>query len=126
MVAPVKPTPPWDRSSWRTDFVSGSAPGWSTLSGTAGTWSGDAAQGTYKVTGVNGVSQAYKNTTAADYAIETRLRFGGYEGKVIYTEADQSQTYRLDLIAGTGVRLITPNGSQTVTMTIATNTQLAR
>lgn len=103
-------------------FVNGGATGYQPLPGTVGTWSGDAAQGSYKVIQVNGVSQAYKQAATSSYTIETRLRFSSLEGKVIYTAANQTYNWRLDLMAGSGVRLITPDSSRTISMSIAANT----
>ena len=80
-------------------FYKGQVSGWTKASGTSGSWSGDATQGTYKVTGVSGISRSYASVDGSEYTLETRLKFSGDEGKVLYMQANNNETYRVDLMA---------------------------
>lgn len=94
-------------------FYKGQASGWTKASGTSGTWSGDRAQGTYKVTGANPKSRASKSVGASSYTLETRVKFTGAEGKILYMQADQNESYRIDLLAvNDRVRLMVNNAAQ--------------
>ena len=90
-------------------FYEGNADGWMKASGTAGTWAGVAGAGTYQVSGATGTTRAYRSVDAANYVVETRLKFSGASGKVIYLQADQSQWFRVDLITSDTVRLLVNN-----------------
>ena len=80
-------------------FYKGQVSGWTAASGASGSWSGDATQGTYKVTGVSGISKSYTSVDGSEYTLETRLKFSGDEGKVLYMQANNNETYRVDLMA---------------------------
>lgn len=91
-------------------YASGSTDNWQPVSGMQGSWA-NSGTGTYKVTGVNGASGAWKSTNATSYTIETRMKFSGSEGKVIYTNGDDAnQPWRLDLMTSGYARLQTPTG----------------
>ena len=62
-------------------FVNGTTDGqWPQLTATSGSWAGNAAAGTYKVTGVTGQSLSYRTVAASSYTIETRMKVGGSWG----------------------------------------------
>ena len=104
-------------------FVNGSASGWQALTATSGSWAGNAAAGTYKVTGVTGQSLSYRTVAASSYTIETRMKFGGLWGTAVYAQADEWDQWRLDLMAAEDqVRLHTPTGWHTASYTINPDT----
>lgn len=82
------------------DFDDGIADGWQNAPGTQGVWSVDGDKGVYQVREVKhpGVSRSFYAVNDSSYSIETRLRFRGAEGKVIFSEADRHEAWRLDLI----------------------------
>ena len=83
-------------------YVNGGVDGWAKVPGTAGTWSGNSSDGTYRVTNSGtGVSRAHRWVDASEYTIEARLRFSAEEGKVIFHQADQNESWRLDLMERT-------------------------
>ncbi len=69
--------------------------GWT---GAVGTWSGDATQGTYQVAAhAQGSPRSYQRIDAAQYTVETRVR--GAAGQVLYMQAGQSDSFRVQLSA---------------------------
>ena len=93
------------------DDFGDSTGGWIPVPGMPGRWELDRSDGVFTVSGVNGISRAFTTVDARSYTIETRMRFGGHEGKVVFMMADRSETYRVDLMAGSGVRLQAAPGS---------------
>ena len=87
------------------DFDDGIADGWHKAPDTKGVWSVDGSRGVYRVIDVNqgrGVARAYyASVNDSSYQIETRVRFWGPEGKVIFSEADRHEAWRLDLMGRT-------------------------
>ena len=92
------------------DFDGSQTETWTKSPGTKGVWILDDQKGIYAVWGVDGVSRAHRGVDARTYTIEVRLRFFGWQGKVICGMADRRENFRLDLIAGSGVRLQTATG----------------
>ena len=82
------------------EFDDGIADGWQKAPGTEGVWSVDIDRGVYRVEEVDQhkVSRAWCAVNDSSYRIETRLRFSGLEAKVIFSEADRHEAWRLDLI----------------------------
>ena len=99
-------------------FEDGRAQGCTPSPGAEGSWEVDGDQGVYRVADVDGISRSHYPVEGSDYTIETRLRFGGWEGKVIYMMADQHEAWRLDLINDHRARLQTPAGLFAVPFTI--------
>ena len=90
------------------DFDDGVADGWQKAPDTRGVWWVDGDRGLYRVgeVGHEEVSRAWRAVDDSSYTIETRLRFDGAEGKVIFSEADRHEAWRLDLMAsGSTARL---------------------
>jgi len=87
------------------DFADGVAPEWRMLPRSEGRWSVDAEKGYLQVTELDGPSTAFliPPLQTPDYTIEARMRFGSWEGKVVYSHANQVPTWRLDLMASHGV-----------------------
>ena len=94
------------------DFDDGVADGWQKAADTQGVWSVDADRGFYRVgdMGDEAVSRAWRAVDDSSYTIETRLRFDGHEGKVIFSEADRHEAWRLDLMASRGTARLSVGG----------------
>jgi hypothetical protein len=92
------------------DFDGSQAGSWTKSPGTDGVWILDDQKGIYQVHGVDGVARAHRGVEARTYTIEVRMRFFGWQGKVVCGTADRQENFRLDLIDGSGVRLQTASG----------------
>ena len=94
------------------DFDDGVADGWQKADGTHGVWSVDGDKGFYRVeeVGYESVSRAWRAVDDSSYTIETRLRFDGAEGKVIFSEADRHEAWRLDLMASRATARLSVGG----------------
>ena len=94
------------------DFDDGIADGWKKAPGTQGVWSVDGTRGIYRVTEVDrGVARAcYPSVNDSSYTIETRVRFWGPEAKVIFSEADRHEAWRLDLMKSRGTARLSVAG----------------
>lgn len=64
-----------------------------------GDWWSDPATGVIRVQSVDGISRTFAPVNASSYTIETRMRFTGWEGKVIFSNAEVNETARVDLMA---------------------------
>jgi hypothetical protein len=81
------------------DFGGGGMGSLSKVPETKGIWETDPVTGVIRVHGVDGISRAVTSVNASSYTIETRMRFTGWEGKVIYSNAEANETARVDLMA---------------------------
>ena len=99
-----------DATLFFDEFDGSQAGAWSKAPDTGGAWVLDEQKGVYEVHGVDGISRAHRGVDARTYTIEVRLRFFGWQGKVICGMADRRENFRFDLIAGSGVRLQTGSG----------------
>jgi hypothetical protein len=100
------------------DFVD-TRGGWQQLPGTEGTWTLDRAAGVYRVA-VDGYSWVWARVPATSYTIEARVCPGSWATTVVYADADENVSARIDLMAQlggiSGLRLVCPgHGIVTVT-----------
>lgn len=82
-------------------FDDGVAAQWQQRPGEGGRWSVDAERGYLQVTELDGEGHAFliPPLLALNYTIETRMRLGSWEGKVVYSHANQHAGFRIDLMA---------------------------
>ena len=79
------------------DFDDGEAGDWRIGPETGGNWTVDEDEGVLRVVDPAYISRLYWAVDDSSYVIETRVRSGGPECKIIFHQADRTESWRLDL-----------------------------
>ena len=107
------------------DFEDGLAQGWTA---SAGTWSVRNVDGSNRYvmgSSTESINRAYKNVSgwSGGYVIEAKLKIRAAEGKVIFSQANQNESYRLDVMTSSNnFRLVINDALHNHHMTLNTNT----